>query len=78
MAVAFMMFILELRRNGGETAATAENRRQPPNFFLPFLAELYISELFEPNLFFSKKKIILTFALNTCDFFGYIVRYLEY
>ncbi len=52
MAVAFMMFILELRRNGGETAATAENRNQPPNFFLPFLDELYISESFEPNLFF--------------------------
>ena len=69
MAVAFMMFIKELRRNGGETAATAENRHLPPNFFLPFLAELYISELFEPNLFFSKK-ITLTFALNTCDFFG--------
>ena len=55
MAVAFMMFILELRRNGGKTAATAENRHQPPIFFLPFLAELYISESFEPNLFFFKK-----------------------
>jgi len=33
MAVAFMMFIKELRRNGGETAATAENRHLPPNFF---------------------------------------------
>ena len=54
MAVAFMMFIKELRRNGGETAATAENRNQLQNFFLPFLAELYVSELFEPNLFFSK------------------------
>ena len=59
MAVAFMMFILELQRNGGETAATAENRRI---FFLPFLAELYISESFEPNLFFSKK-ITLTFFI---------------
>ena len=55
MAVAFMMFIKELQRNGGETAAIAENRHLPPNFFLPFLAELYISELFEPNLFFPKK-----------------------
>ncbi len=55
MAVAFMMFILELRRNGGETAATAENRHQPPNFFLPFLAELDIFESFETILFFSKK-----------------------
>ena len=51
MAVAFMMFIKELRRNGGETAATAENRR----FFLPFLAELVNSETFETNLFFLKK-----------------------
>ncbi len=55
MAVAFMMFIKELRRNGGETAATAENGHQVPNFFLPFLAESYISESFEPNLFFFKK-----------------------
>ncbi len=55
MAVAFMMFIKELQRNGGETAATAEIRHQPPNFFLPFLAELYISESFEPNFFFSQK-----------------------
>ena len=54
MAVASMMFIKELRRNGGKTAAIAENRHLPPNFFLPFLAELYISESFEPNLFFSK------------------------
>ena len=63
MAVAFMMFILELRRNGGETAATAENRHQPPNFFLPFLAELYISESFEPN-FFLLKIFTLKFALK--------------
>ncbi len=54
MAVAFMMFIKELRRNGGEIAAAAENRQK---FFLPFLAELYISELFKPNLFFSKKQL---------------------
>ncbi len=33
MAVAFMMFIKELRRNGAETAATAKNSHQPPNFF---------------------------------------------
>jgi len=33
MAVAFMMFIKELRRNGGETAATAEIRHQPPKLF---------------------------------------------
>ena len=33
MAVAFKMFIKELRRNGGETAATAENRHLPQNFF---------------------------------------------
>ena len=51
MAVAFMMFILELRRNGGETVATAENRR----FFLSFLAELDILETFEVILFFLKK-----------------------
>ena len=52
IAVAFIKFIMELRRNGGQTAATAENRHLPPIFFLPFLAELYISESFEPNLFF--------------------------
>ncbi len=63
MAGAFMQFIKELRRNGGETAATTENRHLPPNIFLPLLAELYISELFEPNIFFSKK-ITLTFALK--------------
>ena len=28
----FMMFIKELRRNDGETAATAENRHLPPIF----------------------------------------------
>ena len=33
MAVAFMMFIKELRRNGGETAATAENHHLPTNLF---------------------------------------------
>ncbi len=57
MAVAFMMFIKELRINGGKTAATTENRYQPPNFLLPFLAELNISELFEPNLFFFFKNL---------------------
>ena len=49
MAVAFMMFIKELRRNGGETAIY---RRI---FFLPFLAELDNSESFENNFFFPKK-----------------------
>ncbi len=44
MAVAFMMFIRELWRNGGQTAATAENCHLPPNFFMPFLAELDILE----------------------------------
>ena len=39
MAVAFIMFIKELRRNRGETAATAENRHQP-RFFLPFLKKI--------------------------------------
>ncbi len=52
MAVVFMIFILELRRNGGETAATAEVRHQPPNFFLSFLTELDIFETFEAILFF--------------------------
>ena len=55
MAVAFMIFIKELRRNGGETAATAENRHLPPNFFFPFLAELDNLESFEAILFFFKK-----------------------
>ncbi len=52
MAVAFMMFIKELRRNGGETNATAENRHLPPNFFVPFLAELDILESLEAILLF--------------------------
>ena len=39
-------------KNGGGPAAAAENRRLPPNFFLPFLAELDNSESFENNLFF--------------------------
>ena len=34
MAVAFMMFIKELRRNGGETAASAKNCHLPPIFFV--------------------------------------------
>ena len=54
MAVASMMFIKELRRNGGVTAATAENRHLPPIFLLLFLAELDILESFEAILFFSK------------------------
>ena len=56
MAVAFMMSIKELRRNGGETAATAENRQQQPlNYtFLKYLSQTY---------FFSQK-IALTFALK--------------
>ncbi len=62
MAVAFMMFIKELRRNGDETV---ENRHQPPNYFLPFLDEIYISELFELNLIFFKK-FTQTFALSSC------------
>ena len=61
MAVAFRMFIKELS-NGGETA---ENSHLPQNFFLPFLAELYISELFEPNLYFFKKNYPSIFAFNT-------------
>ncbi len=76
MAVAFMMFIKELRRNGGQIR---RYRRKPPNaaeFFLPFLAELYISELFEPNLFLSKKNT-LTFALKTCDFFWLFINIFE-
>ncbi len=49
-------------KNGGGLAAAAENRRLPPNFFLPFLVELDNSESFETNLFFWKK-IHLVFAL---------------
>ncbi len=48
----------------GETANTAICRR----FFLPFLAELYISELFEPNLFFPKNypnTFLVDFWLNS-------------
>ncbi len=52
IAVAFVKNNMELWRNGGGTAATAENRRLPPKFFLPFLAELDNSESFEANLFF--------------------------
>ena len=37
---------------GGGPAATAEKCRLPPNFFLPFLAELDNSESFETNFFF--------------------------
>ena len=58
MAVTFMMFIKKLQSNSID--------------FLPFLAELYISELFEPNLFFFKK-FTLTFALNT-HFFAEFLR----
>ncbi len=54
MAVDFMMFIKELRKNGDEISATPKNaicRR-----FLPFLAELDIFESFEAILFFFSKK----------------------
>ena len=54
MAVAFMMIIKELRRNGGETA---ENRHLPPNFFCHF-AELDILESFQAIFFFKKKKLV--------------------
>ena len=47
MAVALMMFIEELRKNGGETAICRH--------FLPFLAELDIFESFEAIFFFFKK-----------------------
>ncbi len=52
MEVAFMMFIMELRKNSGETAATAINHLLPPN--LPFLAEIDIFESFEAILFEKK------------------------
>ena len=45
----------KLKKNGGGPAAAAENRRLPPNFFLPFLAELDNSESYETNFFFWKK-----------------------
>ena len=65
MAVAVMMF-KELRRNGGETAATAKNRHLPPNIFSPFLAELEILKSFEAILFFFKKITLGNiFAINT-------------
>ncbi len=55
MAVAFMMFNKELQRNGGESAETAISRR----FFLSFIAELDISELLSPKLFFFLKTFTL-------------------
>ncbi len=51
MAVAFMMFIKELQVNGGATAIS------PRIFVLPFLVELYIFELFEPNLLISSRNL---------------------
>ena len=57
MAVAFMMFIKELRRNGSGFAATAENRFLPPIFFLPFLAELDILGLNLGHLIFFSKNL---------------------
>ena len=54
-------------KNGGGPAAAAENRRLPPNFFLPFLAELDNSESYETNFFFVEK-IPLVFAFDTCSF----------
>ena len=55
------MFSKELRRNGGETA---ENRHQPPNFFLSFLAELDIFETFEA-IFFSQKNYLNIFLVHS-------------
>ena len=54
MVVAIMYKIMGNWKNGGWTAASAENRRLQPNFFLPFLAELDDLESFE-TMFFSSK-----------------------
>ena len=48
------------KNNVGGTATIAENRHLAPNIFLPFLAELDISESFETNL-----KISLVFSFDT-------------
>ena len=77
MAVAYMMFIRELRRNGGGTAATAENRQQPPNFFSSISRWIKHFWIIWAQLIFFKQ-FTLTFALNTCEFFGWIVKYLKY
>ncbi len=59
MVVAIMYKIMGNWKNGGWTAASAENRRMPP-IFLPFLAELDDLESFETMLFFSKKFSLMT------------------
>ena len=51
IAVAYMMFIKELQRNVGGTAATAKKNTSAAEF-LQFLAELDIFETFETILFF--------------------------
>ncbi len=61
IAVAFIVFIKELRRNGGETAATAENRQ----FFLHFSLNYTFLNHLRQTYFFQKN--FLTFALSTCD-----------
>ncbi len=60
-AIAFVENIMELLRNGGGTAAPAENRRFPPKFFLPFFAKLDGSQSSEIN-FFSHKNFPYIFT----------------
>ena len=78
MAVAFMMFILELRRNGGETAAAAENRHQPPNFFFAISRWIIHFWIIWAKLFFSSKNYPYICTEHLWFFFGWIVKYLKY
>ncbi len=71
-----------LLRNCKETAAKPP---LPPKtaicrrifFFCHFSLNYTFLNYLSPTFFFFKK-FTLTFALNTCDFFGWIVKYLKY
>ncbi len=75
MAVALMMFIKVLRRNGGDTAATTENCHLPKNFFLAFFAELYIFESFETSSLINIIKATATPKLTVTHFLAELLHW---
>ncbi len=63
----------KLSKNGGGTATTAENRHLPSNLFLPFLAELDISESFETNFFSQKNSLVFVFQKFSKSYFCHLL-----
>ena len=75
MAVAYMMFIKELWRNGGGTSATAEKRQLPPNFLFVISRRIRHFQIIWDQLFFLEKNYR---NICTLHFFGWTVNYLKY